>query len=47
MGGSGDETDTEMDVQESAEDVEENEDQEMDITQDSSHGTHQPEIYEG
>ncbi|XP_042371945.1 torsin-1A-interacting protein 2-like [Plectropomus leopardus] len=44
VGGSGD--DNEMDVQESAEDVEKNEDQEMDIMEDSSHGT-KPEICRG
>ncbi|XP_044054767.1 torsin-1A-interacting protein 2-like isoform X2 [Siniperca chuatsi] len=42
MGGSGD--DNEMDVHESVEDLEENEDQEMDTRQDSSHDTHQPKI---
>ncbi|XP_032382155.1 uncharacterized protein LOC116695799 isoform X1 [Etheostoma spectabile] len=44
VGGSGDKNETEMDVQESFEDLEENkdEDQEMDIIPDSSHVTHQP-----
>ncbi|XP_028443271.1 torsin-1A-interacting protein 2 isoform X2 [Perca flavescens] len=46
VGGSGDKNDTEMDVQESVEDLEENkdEDQEMDIIQDSSHLTPQPKV---
>ncbi|XP_039668082.1 torsin-1A-interacting protein 2-like isoform X2 [Perca fluviatilis] len=46
VGGSGDKNDTEMDVQESVEDLEENkdEDQEMDIIQDSSPLTHQPKV---
>lgn len=46
-GGSGDEN--EMDVQES-EDLEENEDKEMDVRQESSHGTHsltQPKLCQG
>lgn len=48
-GGSGDNNETEMDVQESVEDLEENkdEDQEMDIIQDSSHLTHQPKVERG
>ncbi|XP_070765499.1 torsin-1A-interacting protein 2-like [Enoplosus armatus] len=45
VGGSGD--DNEMDVQESVEYQKENEDQEMDIRQDLSHGTHQPKICQG
>lgn len=44
-GGSGD--DNEMDIQESAEVLEENEDQEMDTGQDSSHDTPQPKICKG
>ncbi|XP_036970941.1 torsin-1A-interacting protein 2-like isoform X2 [Acanthopagrus latus] len=36
-----------MDVQESAEELERNEDQEMDIGQDSSHDTHHPKICQG
>ncbi|XP_054459334.1 torsin-1A-interacting protein 2 isoform X2 [Anoplopoma fimbria] len=43
--GRGDEN--EMDVQESVEDPEENEDQEMDVIQDSLHGTHQPRAFQG
>ncbi|XP_078115226.1 uncharacterized protein LOC144523511 isoform X1 [Sander vitreus] len=48
-GGSGDKNETEMDVQESVEDLEENkdEDQEMDIIQDSSHLTHRPKVERG
>lgn len=42
VGGSEDQN--EMDVQESVEDEEKNEDQEMDIVQDSSHSTHQTKI---
>lgn len=45
MSGSGDEN--EMDVQESVEDLEKNEDQEMDFRQDSSHDTHQAKICQG
>ncbi|XP_059196737.1 torsin-1A-interacting protein 2 isoform X2 [Centropristis striata] len=42
-GGSGDEHETEMDVQESVEDLQKK-DQEMDIKQDSSRGAHHPKI---
>lgn len=48
VGGSGDEN--EMEVEESDEDLEKNEDQDMEIGQDSSHGTHathQLKTYQG
>lgn len=45
VGGSGDEN--EMDVQESVEDMEKNEDQEMDFIQESSRGIHHPKTFQG